>query len=137
MSSKAARTTSPVVGVLDKEGIRVVAGVEAEAGKEGESGQGQLAEDGGGEGYGFAAEAEAGFGYLLEGIDVVLVLAGEELAHFEVDTVDVGGEGEDSEEKNEGDGVDVGGGHLPPRLLPRGATDKMRGSLHYAPLRSR
>ena len=60
-----------------------------------------MAEDGGGEGDGFAAEAETGFDELFPGVDVVLVLAGEELAHFEVDAVDVGGQGEDGEEKDE------------------------------------
>ena len=96
--------------------MRVDVGVEAQAGEECKGGEGELAEDGGGEGDGFAAEAETGFDDLLPGVDVVLVLAGEELAHLEVDAVDVGGEGEDREEKEEGDGVGVGGGHLLPRL---------------------
>ena len=62
------------------------------------SGEGELAEDGGGERDGLAAEAEAGLDDLLPGVDVVLVLAGEELAHLGVDAVDVGGEGEDGEQ---------------------------------------
>ncbi len=73
-------------------------GVEAKAGEQSKCDQGELAEDGGGEGDGFAAEAEAGLDDLFPGVDVVLVLAGEELAHFEVDAIDVGGEGEDSQE---------------------------------------
>ena len=90
-------------------------GVEAEAGEQSQGDESELAEDGGGESDGFAAEAEAGFDDLLPGVNVVLVFAGEELAHLEVDAVDVGGEGEDHEEKEERDGVGVSGCHLPPR----------------------
>jgi hypothetical protein len=45
----------------------------------------------------------------LPGVDVVLVLAGEELAHLGVDAVDVGGQGEDGEKNEEGE--EVGGAH--------------------------
>ena len=92
-------------------------GVEAQTGEECKRGEGELAKDGGREGDGLATEAETGFDDLLPGVDVVLVLAGEELAHLEVDAVDVSGEGEDREEKEEGDGVGIGGGHLLPRLV--------------------
>ena len=92
-------------------------GVEAEAGEQSEGDEGELTEDGGGEGDGFAAEAEAGLDDLLPGVDVVLVLAGEELAHLEVDAIDVGGQGEDGEQEEEREGVGVGGGHLLPRFL--------------------
>ena len=104
-------------GSVGERGDEGGVGVEAEAGEESESDEGELAEDGGGEGDGFAAEAEAGLDDLFPGVDVVLVLAGEELAHLEVDAIDVGGEGEDGEEDEEGEGVGVGGGHLPPRFL--------------------
>ena len=50
---------------------------------------------------GFAAEAEAGLDDLLPGVDVVLVLAGEELAHLGVDAVDVGGQREDDQQQRE------------------------------------
>ena len=73
-------------------------GVEAEAGEKGDGGEGKQAEDGGGECDGLAAEAEAGFGELLPGVDVVLVFAGEELAHLGVDAVYVGGQRKDGEE---------------------------------------
>lgn len=92
-------------------------GVEAEARKQGKRDQGELAEDRGREGDGLAAEAETRFDDLFPGVDVVLVFAGEEFAHLEVDAVDVGGEGEDEQEEEECDGVGVGRGHLPPRLL--------------------
>ena len=80
-------------------------GVEAEAEEQGDGGEGELAEDGGGEGDGLAAKAEAGLDELFPGVDVVLVLAGEELAHLGVDTIDVSGEGEDGEEDGEGEEV--------------------------------
>src|ERR1700678_3515049 len=92
-------------------------GVEAQAGEESERGEGELAKDRGGESDGFAAKAEAWFDDLLPGVDVVLVLAGEKLAHLGVDAVDVGSQGKDREEQEEGDGVGVGDGHFPPRLI--------------------
>ena len=76
-------------------------GEEAQAEEDAEGGDGELAEERGGEGDGFAAETEAGFDDLLPGVDVVLVLAGEELAHLGVDAVDVGDEREDGEEDGE------------------------------------
>ena len=83
-------------------------GGEAQAEDEGDGGDGELAEDGGGLRDGLAAETDAGFDALLPGVDVVLILAGEELAHLRVDAVDIGGDGEDAEEEGEdeeGDGA--------------------------------
>ena len=108
---EAARTTAPVLGVRASEGDERGVGVEAQAGEQREGSEGELTEDGGGEGDGLAAEAEAGLDDLFPGVDVVLILAGEELAHLEVDAIDVGGEREDGEENKECDGVGVGGGH--------------------------
>ena len=100
----------------DERGNESGLGVEAEAGEQREGDQGELAQDGSGESDGFAAEAEAGFDDSLPRVDVVLVFAGEELAHLEVDTIDVGGQGEDGEEEEERESVGVCGGHPRPRL---------------------
>ena len=116
MSSQAARTTLRCWGSGRARGPEWCGcrgeGQRADARRD----EGELAEDGGGEGDGLAAEAEAGLDDLFPGVDVVLILAGEKLAHLEVDAIDVGGEGEDSQENNECDGIGVGGDHLPPRL---------------------
>ena len=70
-------------------------GVEPQASKERKRGEGKLAKDGGGEGDGLAAEAEARFDDLFPGVDIVLIFTGEKLPHLEVDPIHVGGEGED------------------------------------------
>ena len=66
---------------------------------------------------GFTAEAHAGLDAFFPGVDVVLILAGEELAHLAVDTIHVGGEGEEDEEEKEKDGGQHLGGPLLYRLL--------------------
>ncbi len=72
---------------------------QAEEGSDG--GEGELAEERCGERGGLAGEAETGLYGLLPGVDVVLILAGEELAHLGVDTVDVGDQHQDEEEEGE------------------------------------
>ena len=64
-----------------------------------------MTEDGGGERDGLAAETETGLDDLFPGIDVVLVFTGEELAHLEVDAIDIGRKGEDDEQHEEGQKV--------------------------------
>ncbi len=67
-------------------------GVEAEAEEQREGGERELAEDEAERATDSRPRRRRGSTELLPGIDVVLVLAGEELAHLGVDAVDVGGE---------------------------------------------
>ena len=69
-------------------------GVEAQAEEQCQGRDSELTQDGGGEGDGFATEVKEGLDDLLPGVDVVLILAGKELAHLGVDAVDVSDEGE-------------------------------------------
>ena len=96
-------------GGESERGDKGVVRVEAEAKEEGNGAERELTEHGSGERDGFAAKAEPGFDDLLPGVDVVLVLAREELAHLGVDAVDISGEEEHCEEDRHGERVD--GGH--------------------------
>ena len=93
---------------------------EAQAEDHAEGGDGELAEDGRGECHRFAAEAKAGLNDLFPCVDVVLVFAGEELAHLGVDAVDVGYEREDGEEDDERDGLN--GRHARTRFMRVGCS---------------
>src|SRR5208337_158006 len=61
----------------------------------------QLREDGHGERGALAGDVEARLDELLEGVDVVLEIAGEEFAHFLIETIDVGDQGQQAEEEHE------------------------------------
>ena len=81
--------------------LRGIVRVKVEAEEQGDAGERELAQDGGGERGRLAAEAQAGLQQLLPRVDVVLVLAGEKLAHLGVDAIDVGREGEDAEQRGD------------------------------------
>src|SRR5690348_13927085 len=89
--------------------------------EQGDAGERKLREDGRGEPDVLAAEAESRLDALLPGVDVFLEFAGEELAHFGIETVHVGGQGEDGQQERNDYTASDGHGFRLPFLFAEGA----------------